>query len=385
MKNENKLSDENIFLLKVISVSQKENKKIIEDLIKKNLDWNYLLNNSLKFGVSPFFYKNLNYLKKNIPDNIFSKFKLSYLHSFSSNLKRYNDALPFLKKLNEKNIHAILLKGGALAEIIYKDIALRMMTDIDILLEKNQIQKAEEILKKLGFKQITIYESSLTKELKLHHQISYKKNNTTIELHWDILSSHHKFSVNISEFIKNSKKIFIQKVPCFIFSVENLLQHLCVHLDHHININEFRLSWLVDIAEIVKFHKNEINWDYLKENSIKNKIEKPIFENLFLVKKYFNSYVPDIFFSNFENEKSNFENNFLFFLDNSNGKLIVKKNLSYYKKIKNIKSLKNKLKYIFAISFPGGNFLKKKYKFKKKKFLIYYNFLHILEKAKKIL
>ena len=358
------LSKENIFLLSLISDKSLQINE--NSSANSKLNWKYLLNISLKYGISPVFYQKLKNtsLKTQIPEDIFLKFKHSYLHTFSSNLKRYNEISSFLTELQNNKIRAILLKGGALAEIIYQDIGLRMMTDIDILVKVEDIEQAEKILKSLGFLQTTIYSSKLSHKLKLHHQISYKKNNLMIELHWNILASHHRFEVNINEFIENSKEISIQNKKSYIFSPENLLQHLSLHFSHHINTKEFRLSWLLDIYKVLQFYKEKIDWKYLYENSKKYGFAQIIFENLYLANKYLDAPVEKSFFNHFTQNSINFtfEENFLYFLYEPNKKLKLTANFSYLKKIKKIKGTHYKILYLWQELFPQKKFLKNQYK-----------------------
>ena len=53
--------------------------------------------------------------------------------------------------LTREGLPVVVLKGAALAELVYQHIGLRTMADVDLLVEKKNLDKAGSILERLGY------------------------------------------------------------------------------------------------------------------------------------------------------------------------------------------------------------------------------------------
>jgi hypothetical protein len=56
-----------------------------------------------------------------------------------------------LNACQRHSIQVLVLKGAALAETVYKDIALRPMSDVDLLVKPAQLAQTRHLLATLGF------------------------------------------------------------------------------------------------------------------------------------------------------------------------------------------------------------------------------------------
>ena len=90
-----------------------------------------------------------------------------------------------LKELNQQNIKHIIIKGMSYAKC-YKNSEFRTMSDMDLVISPNDIDKADRILSELGGR--LIYERSNDK---VHY---YKIKNTIIEIHTSIGYAGSKYA-----------------------------------------------------------------------------------------------------------------------------------------------------------------------------------------------
>ncbi len=89
-------------------------------------------------------------------------------------------ALQEIRKLLESaHIKHVVFKGCHIRELIYKDPALRVASDIDVLVSDDDRLKAMQILLEAGYK------SALAPNIS--HEINLNKNNIAIDLHWNIM------------------------------------------------------------------------------------------------------------------------------------------------------------------------------------------------------
>ena len=176
---------------------------------------------------------------------------VSYLEEiYSQNLKRN---LELVKEVNEisntlksNNIDHVFLKGAALVSSIYKDsLGIRMVGDIDILINNDQILKARSILENHGYKPIFQFFPNMSKK-HLDRMIN-KKNFFAVELHYRI-SNKIKFDCNK---LINSKKNLNN---IFILNENDLLFHTIINyqLNDYGSLRAgFNFRTLFDIVNIL--------------------------------------------------------------------------------------------------------------------------------------
>ena len=71
--------------------------------------------------------------------------------SAAKSLRLYRQLTEVLGVLGGAGIDVIVLKGAYLAQAIYKDLALRPMADVDLLVRKADLERTEAILAAMGY------------------------------------------------------------------------------------------------------------------------------------------------------------------------------------------------------------------------------------------
>lgn len=179
---------------------------------------------------------------------------ISYLKEiYNQNLKRN---LNLIKEVNEisnlfitNNIDHIFLKGAALVSSIYKEtLGIRMVGDIDILISNDQIFKAEELLKKNSYKNLTKYDG--LKGRHLPRLISNKKV-FAVELHDCLINKNS----SLSDHDALLKRKIIKEVN--ILEWEDLLYHCILNFqinDHGSLRANYSFRTLLDFYIINKYN-----------------------------------------------------------------------------------------------------------------------------------
>ena len=121
-----------------------------------------------------------------IPPGAGNRLREAYRNPATANTSLFFDAAKVLKSLADHRLPVIALKGLSLAKNIYGDIALRPMSDIDLLLNEEDLVVAGRILLALGYQHDFPDWESMAKIY--HHLPPFKNDNgTMIELHWNIV------------------------------------------------------------------------------------------------------------------------------------------------------------------------------------------------------
>lgn len=172
----------------------------------------------------------------------FAELRQRVAGSAVSNLLR--DALlsEALDRLKAEGIEFILLKGAAL-RLLRPELAGRFQTDVDLLLRRPDLEKAEEILIGRGFR---LDESSRSRQaaLETHFHLGYERDGAAVELHWSIDRSTPAGC--LETFWDRSETIERDGRSWRILAPEHRLLFGCLHLSRHAFY--YGLRWLADLA-----------------------------------------------------------------------------------------------------------------------------------------
>lgn len=115
-----------------------------------NLDWNEIFELSKRHRIFPRMYKAINHI---IPIEFRNRFSIEY----QNHIKKIDAMIEALHKLyalskNEK-FRFLLIKGIPISIAVYDDLYSRQINDIDILVSKDDIQRVDYGLRKIGYVQ----------------------------------------------------------------------------------------------------------------------------------------------------------------------------------------------------------------------------------------
>jgi hypothetical protein len=114
-----------------------------------------------------------------------------------------------------------------------------------------------------------------------------------------------------------------------------------------------------DIAEVTRYYKDTIDWNYLLQSSKDYEIEEPIFQSLTIAKNYFGAFVPENILSAFEPVKSNigFEEIFKETTQGNSKKKNQGREINHLMNLTLINGTCNKARIIFGDIFPSKEFM----------------------------
>src|SRR5665647_338343 len=116
-------------------------------------DWDVLIEASGRHGVTPLLYHRLRTSHSDvpIPANVITRLRQAYLDNVARNMGLYHELGKVLELLRRDNISVIALKGVHLATAVYRNIALRPMCDVDLLVKQTDLLRVQEILVEQGY------------------------------------------------------------------------------------------------------------------------------------------------------------------------------------------------------------------------------------------
>jgi hypothetical protein len=212
------------------------------------------------------------------------------------NMAIYGQLHKVLATLDDLEIPAIVLKGAYLAQAIYRDLALRQMNDIDILVNGNHLDKVEQVMNKLGYRVAPIHKDRKYL-LNDHFHLLFvsSEDRIPLEIHWRLMRPNNPFSIDTVETWEKARQVSLAGSLAWGLSPEHLVLHICLHVSYQHKFDFFALRSLCDLAEISRHFCNKINWGRVRETSRQWGIDRSIYLTLRMAGELLGAAIPDEF------------------------------------------------------------------------------------------
>ena len=242
-------------------------KKKVNIQLYNEINWDEMLKLSVEHNVTSLVYyglKNSN-LIENIPSDIINDFKKQTFFSSSFQLKHINTISEVLRLFHKNDIETVVLKGLVVRNF-YSNAEFRTMGDADIVVKKEKLDKAINLLRDLGYEE---YERT-------NVDICFIKGSSRIELHWNLINQGR---INGGENFENNiwNELITAKVgdeDALSLNYEDLAVHLFVHLIKHLADKGCGIRHFCDLVVLLESKEDEINWDSFWEKINEYKLEK---------------------------------------------------------------------------------------------------------------
>jgi hypothetical protein len=359
------IKDEELLLVNLCRLEfSDENLNELESLTTKIKDWTYFRNLANAHGVSALVCHNLvrHHLLHGIPDRVVYYLRNSLMISLGRNTFNTKSLGEVLHLLNRENIRTVILKGMALEHSVYGNSGLRQMSDVDILIDRNECLKARDLLTGNGY--VSLPMKSVFHELILpysgKHLPSLIKNGTSVEIHHELFGGRNNnltrvfFESSYETEIKGEKAWFPKPLIFFLY----LVKHLWLH---EMN-NESQLRLYTDLIVLIEKHREEILNQELLNLAAGAEMSEILASRLRPLRDICGVSFPG-WLSDFTDTFSNNDslNKFIFFLKSPKDNPQLKKHVVYRHIIKDIPGFHRKLLYVLGDILPSLTFMKKRY------------------------
>jgi len=282
-----RFSDENRLLLNCLMPKlDEEAARRTRDILKKRLDWTYIPQSADENEVAAPFYHGLKEIagEDAVPDRVRAKLTKIYHRVGFQNALFFEELENVLRSFDGLNIDVIVLKGAALAQEVWRNVALREMSDIDLLVREKDLQRADEALSGLGYDYFEGYRPREWYEENHHHLAPRYKpgGGTAIEIHRSLTHLNRRFHIDIDRVWRRASTIKTGDVDTQILSPEDLITCLCLHIsdsDHFIG----KIKTLADIGRAVEYYGPSINWSSIVTEAGEGGFARLIYYPLFFV------------------------------------------------------------------------------------------------------
>jgi len=211
------------------------------------------------------------------------------------------ELLRIMSLFETHGINAIPFKGPILAASVYRDLSLRQFGDLDILVHKQNILRAAELLVSQGYKRGGGEGDGMDHDDHDddHDDVAYLGPNyyvftqpergVRIDLQWRITEKYFSFSLDNERLWGRLAPVSIGGKSVLTFAPMDLLLILCVHGSKH---RWEKLKWICDVAELVRVHREDIDWAKVQQEASSMGVGRMLGLGLFLAHELLGARLP---------------------------------------------------------------------------------------------
>jgi Uncharacterised nucleotidyltransferase len=160
-----------------------------------------------------------------------------YLRNAERNLRISAQLVAVVQRFERARVHVVPFKGPVLAEAVYGDVGMRQYADLDILVARDDMHRAGDVLASLGFELAhgsRTVDDALLQSAECQAAFCHRTNRTAVELHWRTGPRFANASLPAEDLIAAAlPTMLIGRTVPGLTPVDTYLV-TCVHAAHHL-------------------------------------------------------------------------------------------------------------------------------------------------------
>lgn len=368
MRDDYDIRDEEILLLGLCRLRFGDDLVLrLKHIAGKITDWDYFSTLANDHGIAALAGHNLESLSftgyKN--EKALSMLKNARMISVGRNAFHISSLEELLYLYNNADIKVVILKGLALELTVYGNTGLRQMTDVDILVDRQEYLKARNILMKDGYDSMPV-KSGFHRPIMAwtgKHLPSMLKNGTSVDIHIELFGGKKN---NLTEkTLTTANEIRIDRERAWIPDPQLHFLYLIRHLHNHELQGESQLRLYTDLVVLLEQFWEEIINEELLTIAAKAGISKILARKLEPLRDFwgikFPVYVDALIEKWFVADTIN---GFVFFLKSPKNNPATGRAAVYRNTLKEVPGFHRKVLFLLGDLFPTITFMKERYKCK---------------------
>jgi len=234
-------------------------------------EWRMLLHALMPHLILPVIYVHLLSWPREMrpPLDIIAELRSVMMRSRAHSISQEHQLREILEAFNIDNIHSIVLKGAAFS-LFYPDPAMRLGTDIDLLVMPEDVLRCRCILERLGYscleKRFEISREAYCEEIFLDKRGTPGKK--VVELHWNLIifPAVHKH-IDLEAIFNRIEQKNIGSIKINVMNPVDSLIYASNHMIYH-HGEGIRLNWIYDIPMLCKALTTTTDWVLLKQRCV---------------------------------------------------------------------------------------------------------------------
>ncbi len=231
--------------------------------------WGQIVPLAETHGLGPLLYTHLGQINALVPTETRHLLMGLYLRHRHANAVRERVLGEILRACQSAGIDILVLKGAALAYLVYPQPALRPMRDIDVLVQESDGERTQATLASLGF---DTRQDAFGKLPAGHHHLPIASQrvdglNVSVEVHTNLFPSTRYYrSMRYEDLIGQAAAFQVDGCTANTLGYEEMLWHIYRHaLGPPLLLSPLRFIHLADLASLVDKFAAQLDWEKLRQ------------------------------------------------------------------------------------------------------------------------
>ncbi|MDH4299240.1 MAG: nucleotidyltransferase family protein, partial [Dehalococcoidia bacterium] len=254
--------------------------------------WEEIAAAAERHGVLPLLYHSIKDCLDglDIPGDVMEQMRRKYYVVAARNVRLYHELHRILELLAGKEIPVIVLKGAYLAERVYGNIALRGMSDVDLLVRQDDLKLIDEILLETGARPV-----ECNRVITGHkHNFGYvlPEGKLTVSINWKLVEADYPCRIDYSGIWSRAQRLQLARTEVLALAPEDLLLYVCLHAAKHTAANMI-IRMLCDITEIVDYFAGGLDWPAICVRARQWGVGRAVYVLLRLARELLDAAIPE--------------------------------------------------------------------------------------------
>lgn len=260
-----------------------------ETVVRAVIDWDYVVDAAVRHSVAPLLHNLLADLSAPLLSSVPRRTRDELAGLTETSRSRAERLFDVVRTVADAFAHAgvpvLALKDIQLAAVVYGDPASRPMGDLDLLIHRQDYERAANLLAALGFEPHPLPKHRYTLRYGMGHHLRRASDDVWIDLQWNVAQrewdvyGEGTFTYDPAGMWERSAPISAQGLAIAAPSLEDMLFHLCLHLEGHAYAELILFS---DIAFLLRAAGEALDWDALVALARSYRAESSIYDPLLL-------------------------------------------------------------------------------------------------------
>lgn len=263
----------------------------VRRLLQSELDWRRLMSLARRHNMLPLLYWHVKAHIELVPPLYTQLLYATFLENAARMLMFLGEVFELTRIFHEHGLSLVPYKGPALSADLYGNLALRQSVDIDLLVGRRDLVIARELLLARGYRPRHHLTDS-TKEFMVrgrYHEEFVSSTGTSLELHWAFTNGDVRLPLDLDTLRPNLRTLRIGGSTVSMFGYADMLLILCIHGCKH---RFDRLEWICGVAETLRAHSDEIDWEALHRGATSLGVRRMLLLGLLLAYELLEAPVP---------------------------------------------------------------------------------------------
>jgi len=223
-----------------------------------------------------------------VQNNVVHVGKGAYFTTWNRNREGMAELAGIAARFGEEGIRWMALKGAALAVRQYRDLGLRPMTDVDVLVRPADLERAIGVLSLTGYRaENGATSDAIVRQARVRHACQFfRGQDSNFDLHWRPVSRCYSPEVTRS-FWEGAETVCFGGHSMLVPSASDQLFHVCVHGLQWDWTRKIR--WIADALTILR---EPMDWERIRQLAEWAQMSFRLADALELLRERFGAPVP---------------------------------------------------------------------------------------------